>query len=139
MESSKARARQLTSGETLDAARPFSVFSRIEVEKIKVKHENGWVTLQLSEMMCAEDGRILPARTMERELSISRRSNGTWVIADPQDRTYLAEEQALEIFQHQAEFFLQQAPKQQQHANYRESPGPPLRSTAGHAATGRHR
>jgi hypothetical protein len=110
MESSRARARQLTSGETLDAARPFSVFSRIEVEKIKVKHESGWVTLQLSEMMCAEDGRILPARTMERELSISRRSNGTWVITDPQDRTYLAEEQALEIFQHQAEFFLQQAP-----------------------------
>jgi hypothetical protein len=110
MESSRARARQLTSGETLDAARPFSVFSRIEVEKIKVKHESGWVTLQLSEMMCAEDGRILPARTMERELSISRRSNGTWVIADPQDRSYLAEEQALEIFQHQAEFFLQQAP-----------------------------
>jgi hypothetical protein len=110
MESSRARARQLTSGETLDAARPFSVFSRIEVEKIKVKHESGWVTLQLSEMMCAEDGRILSARTMERELSISRRSNGTWVIADPQDRTYLAEEQALEIFQRQAEFFLQQAP-----------------------------
>ncbi len=110
MESSRARARQLTSGETLDAARPFSVFSRIEVEKIKVKHESGWVTLQLSEMMCAEDGRILPPRTMEREFSISRRSNGTWVIADPQDRSYLAEEQALEIFQHQAEFFLQQAP-----------------------------
>jgi hypothetical protein len=110
MESSRARARQLTSGETLDAARPFSVFSRIEVEKIKVKHESGWVTLQLSEMMCAEDGRILPARTMERELLISHRSDGTWVITDPQDRTYLAEEQALEIFQRQAEFFLQQAP-----------------------------
>jgi hypothetical protein len=110
MESSKARARQLTSGETLDAAHPFSVFSRIEVEKIKVKHESGWVTLQLNEMMCAEDGRILPARTTERELSIVRRSNGTWVIADLQDRTYLAEEQALEIFQRQAELFLQQAP-----------------------------
>jgi hypothetical protein len=110
MESSRARARQLTSGEALDAARPFSVFSRIEVEKIKVKHESGWVTLQLSEMMCAEDGRILPARTMERELLISHRSDGTWVITDPQDRTYLAEEQALEIFQRQAEFFLQQAP-----------------------------
>jgi hypothetical protein len=110
MESSRARARQLTSGETLDAERPFSVFSRIEVEKIKVKHQSGRVTLQLSEMMCAEDGRILPARTIERELSISRPSNGTWVIADPQDRTYLAKEQALEIFQRQAELFLQQAP-----------------------------
>lgn len=110
MENSRAHARQLTTGEMMDAARPFSVFSRIEVETIKIKHESGWVTLQLSETMCAENGRILPARTMERELSIVRRSNGTWVIADPQDRAYLAEEQALEIFQRQAELFLRQTP-----------------------------
>jgi hypothetical protein len=110
MESSKARARHLIAGETLDVTRPFSIFSRLEVKKIKVKHDSGWVTLQLSETMCAEDGSILPARTMERELSIFRRSDGTWVITDPRDRTYLAEEQALEIFEGQAEFFLRHAP-----------------------------
>ncbi len=60
--------------------------------------------------MCQEDGRILPARTMERELSISRRSDGVWVISDPRERTYLVEEQALEIFERQAELFLQRAP-----------------------------
>ena len=60
--------------------------------------------------MCAEDGRILPARTMERELSISRHSDGIWVISDPQNRTYLGAEQALEIFERQAQLSLQNAP-----------------------------
>ena len=82
LESSRARATQLIGGETLDVARPFSVFSRLEVKRIKIKHENGSVTLQISETMCQEDGRILPARTMERELTMSRRSDGVWVISD---------------------------------------------------------
>lgn len=110
MENSKARARQLIAGEMLDAAHSFSVFSRMEVKQIKVKHESGWVTIQLNETMSHEDGRILPARIVERELSIFRRSDGVWVISDPRERTYLAEEQALEIFEHQAELFLRQAP-----------------------------
>jgi hypothetical protein len=110
LESSRARAAQLIGGETLDVARPFSIFSQLEVKRIKIKHENGLVTLQLSETMCQEDGRILPARTVERELLISRRSNGVWVISDPRERTYLVEEQALEIFERQAALFLQRAP-----------------------------
>ncbi len=110
LESSRARAAQLIGGESLDVARPFSIFSQLEVKRIKIKHENGLVTLQLSETMCQEDGRILPARTVERELLISRRSNGVWVISDPRERTYLVEEQALEIFERQAALFLQRAP-----------------------------
>jgi hypothetical protein len=100
----------LIDGEILDVARPFTVFSRLEVEKIKVKHENGWVTLRLSEMMSHEDGRILPARTTERELSMVRRGDGVWVISDPEQRTYLAEEQALEVFEHQVLLLLREDP-----------------------------
>jgi len=110
LESSRARATELIGGETLDVARPFSVFSRLEVKRITIKHENGSVTLQLSETMCQEDGRILPARTVERDLTISRRNDGVWVISDPRERTYLVEEQALEIFERQAALFLQRAP-----------------------------
>ena len=110
LESSRARATQLIGGETLDVARPFSIFSRLEVKRIKIKHENGSVTLQLSETMCQEDGRILPARTVERDLTISRRNDGVWAISDPRERTYLVEEQALEIFERQAALFLQRTP-----------------------------
>lgn len=110
LESSRVHARKLISGEMLDAAHSFSVFSRIEVGKIKIKHESGWVTLKLRETMGQEDGRILPARTVERELSIVRGGDGVWRITDPREHTYLADEQALEIFERQAELFLQQAP-----------------------------
>jgi hypothetical protein len=110
LESSRNHATQLIGGETLDVAHPFSIFSRLEVKRIKIKHENGSVTLQLRETMCQEDGRILPARTMERELTIFRRSDGVWVISDPRERTYLVEEQALQIFERQAAIFLQRAP-----------------------------
>jgi hypothetical protein len=110
LESSRTRATQLIGGETLDVARPFSIFSQLEVKRIKIKYENGAVTLQLSETMCQEDGHILPARTVERDLLISRRSDGVWVISDSRERTYLVEEQALEIFERQAALFLQRAP-----------------------------
>lgn len=109
IESSKTRARELNAGETLDVARPFCVFGRLEVKQIKVKHESGWLILEISESMCQEDGRILAARTTERELSI-RRSENVWVISDPRGRTYLGEENALEIFERQAELFLRRAP-----------------------------
>jgi len=114
IESSKARAHQLIAGETLDMARPFSVFSQLEVEKIKIKHEKGSVTLEISEALSQEDSRILPARTTEYELTMIRRGDGVWVISDPRERTYLPEEDALEIFEHQAEFSLQRAP----HSNH---------------------
>ncbi|HEY2169487.1 MAG TPA: NlpC/P60 family protein [Candidatus Angelobacter sp.] len=110
LENSKAHARQLIEGEVLDVTRPFSIFSQLEVKRIKIKHESGSVTLEVSEMMCQEDGRILPARIVEHEFSISHRSDGIWVISDPRERTYLAEEQALKIFERQAEIFLRRAP-----------------------------
>lgn len=110
IENSEARARQLIGGEALDLAHPFSVFSRLKVEKVRIKNERGSITLEVIETMCQEDGRILPARTMERELTIIRRNDGAWVISDPRERTYLMEEQVLQIFERQAELFLHRAP-----------------------------
>jgi len=110
IEGSKAHAQRLIDGEMLDVTHPFTVFSRLDVEKIKIKHENGWVTLRLSETMSHEDGRVLPARTTERELSIVRRKDGVWVISDPRERIYLPDDQALQVFEHQAELHLRQAP-----------------------------
>ena len=107
---SNARARRLITGERLDLSNPFSVFDRVEVEKINIEHGNGWITLRLNETLSQEAGKILPGKTMERVLSIFRRNDGVWLISDPQDRTYLAEENALEIFERQAELFLRLVP-----------------------------
>jgi hypothetical protein len=133
IEGSKAHAQRLIDAETLDVTRPFAVFNRLEVEKIKIKHENGWVTFRFTEIMSQEDGRILPAKTTERELPIVRRNDGVWVISDSQERTYLPEEQALGVFEHQTELFLRQAPNSSNtrivvkalDRIYDQQPGPP--------------
>lgn len=110
MESSSARAQRLISGQLLDLDHPLSVFERLEVVKVRIRHESGSVTLKLSEMMSQEAGRVFPAHTVERELSVYRRRDGVWVISDPRDRTYLPQGQALSVFERQAEIFLQRAP-----------------------------
>jgi hypothetical protein len=115
LESGNARAQELTAGRTLDLDRPISVFDRVEVARIKMKHESGPVilgsiTIKLSETMSQEDGRVLAARLMEREFSLVRRRDGAWIISDPRRRTYLPQAQALGVFESQAEIFLRRAP-----------------------------
>ena len=110
MESSSGRAQRLISGQILDLDHPLSVFERLEVVKVRIRHESGSVTLKLSEIMSQEAGRVFPANTVERELSVYRRRDGVWVISDPRDRTYLPQGQALNVFERQAEIFLQRAP-----------------------------
>jgi NlpC/P60 family len=110
MDSSKARARRLIGDETLNLDLPVTVFDRLEVEKMKMKHENGQITLKLSETLSQEAGRSLSSGTRERELSVSRRSDGVWIVVDPQARIYISHADALNVFERQAELFLQHAP-----------------------------
>jgi hypothetical protein len=110
MDSGNARARELTAGRTLDLDHPVSVFDRVEVTRIKMKHESGSVAVRLSETMSQEAGRIFAARMMEREFSMVRRRDGAWIISDPRRRTYVPQAQALGVFESQAEIFLRRAP-----------------------------
>lgn len=92
---------------------PVTVFTRVEVGKIKIKHERGAVKLKLTESMSLDQARVLPGKTIEREFSIARRNqNGAavWVISDPAQRTYLPAAQGLRVFAHQAEIMLHRAP-----------------------------
>src|SRR6185312_16968138 len=85
---SNAAARVMTSQVVTETSvaddRPLTVFTRFEVSRIKIKNESGTVTLKLTEPMSLEQGRLLPAKTVERELAIERQSdNGSasWVIS----------------------------------------------------------
>lgn len=109
LESSAARAQELTAGRALDLEHPVSVFDHLEISKIKLKHESGSVTVKLSEIVSQEGGRVLAARTLERELSMSRR-NGVWLISDSRRRVYLPQAQAVAVFEYQAETLLRRAP-----------------------------
>jgi len=109
---SNAAARTLISQEVA-TDRPLTVFTRVDVSRIKIRNESGTVTVKLTESMSLEQGRVVPAKTIERELAISRQTgNGSsaWVISDPHQRTYIPEPQALKVFQRQAELLLHRAP-----------------------------
>jgi hypothetical protein len=110
VDSGDARAQELTAGRALDLDHPVSVFDRVEVTRIKMKHWSGSVVVKLSETMSQEGGRVLAARRMERELSMVHRRDGVWIISDPRRRTYLPQAQALRVFESQAEIFLRRAP-----------------------------
>jgi NlpC/P60 family len=118
IEGNRACARKLTTGKIpaagLDLERPISVVAGVPVIRIKISHSTGTVMLKLNEVLSLQQGRVLPAKTRQRELSIHRRSVGgstLWIISDPQRRIYLPESQALRVFESQAELLLHRAPE----------------------------
>lgn len=114
LENSKKSAEALLGPETsIRADRPISVFSRVDVRDIKLRHEKGTVVLKFTEMMAVEPGKVLPGKTVERVFSISKTTDGgssSWLITDPQMRTYVPQAQALNVFAHQAELMLHDSP-----------------------------
>ena len=105
----RIRAQDLIAGELLDLARPVSLVERVEVRKLKVNHGRGSITVRFKETLSLADGKIVKGKTVERKLSLHYRY-GAWVISDPQKRLYLPQDQALSVFEKQAELFLQRAP-----------------------------
>lgn len=114
LESSNQAAKALLGPDgEIQPDQPISVFSRVEVENIKIRHESGTVVLKFTEMMAIEQGRVLPGKTVERELNISKNTEAgsiQWVITDPRMRTYIPQAQALNVFAHKAELMLHDSP-----------------------------
>lgn len=114
LESSNQTAKALLGPDgEIQPDQPISVFSRVEVENIKIRHESGTVVLKFTEMMAIEQGRVLPGKTVERELNISKNTEAgsiQWVITDPRMRTYIPQAQALNVFAHNAELMLHDSP-----------------------------
>lgn len=114
LENSKKSAEALLGPETsIRADRPISVFSRVEVENIKIRHESGSVLLRFNETMAIDQGKVLQARTVERELNIKKTTDAaftTWVLTDPRLCTYISQAQSLNVFAHQAELMLHDSP-----------------------------
>lgn len=99
-------ASRLLEGERLDSARPLSVVEHLEVTQIKVKHGAGAIRVKFSEALALERGVVVPRRTIERELKLNLQ-DGIWVISDPEQRFYIPREQAIDIFELQAELIPQ--------------------------------
>lgn len=101
-----ARSLALTGRQLLDVGHPVSVVDRMEVKKIKIKRDAGTITLKLTETVALEAGKVISGKTVERQLRLDRRQD-SWVITDPWQRTYIPREQAVSVFERQAELYLQ--------------------------------
>jgi hypothetical protein len=114
LESSNQAAEALLGPQaSIRTERPLSVFSRVAVENIKIRRDSGTVLLKFTETMAIEQGRVLPAKTVERELKIKKTTDAgstNWLITDPHLRTYVPQGQALNVFAHQAELMLHDSP-----------------------------
>jgi hypothetical protein len=113
----RTNAQQLLDADThitgLGQATAVAVFSRADVQKIRIKHDKGSVTIRLMEPMAIEQGRVLPQRTLDREFLMEQRMDGdspAWVLTDPQQQAYVPAAQALSVFQHCAELMLHNDP-----------------------------
>jgi NlpC/P60 family protein len=100
------RARQLIEGGPFDPARPVSIVDRVQVTRIKIRHDQGTIHLKLTETLILDHGRAVPGNMVERELALDRR-DGVWVISDSQQRLYLPREQAIDVLEHQLQLALQ--------------------------------
>lgn len=114
LENSKKTAEALL-GPTANmrADRPVSVFTRIEVRDIKVRHEKGTVVLNFTETMAIDQGKVLPGKTVERVFNISKTpdaGSASWLITDPHMRAFIPQIQAVNVFAHQAELMLHDSP-----------------------------
>lgn len=114
LESSKNTAEALLgSTASIRADRPISVFARLEVQNIKIRHESGTVVLKFTETMAIDQGKVLPGKTTERVFSISKSADGgsaSWLITDPHMRALIPQAQAVDVFAHQAELMLHDSP-----------------------------
>lgn len=114
LENSKKTAEALLGPETsIRADRPISVFSRVEVENIKIRHESGTVVIKFTETMAVEQGKVLLRKTTERVFSISKTTDAgsaAWLITDPHTRIYIPQAESINVFAHQAELMLHDSP-----------------------------
>lgn len=105
-QSERTLAEQLRTSQLLNPDRPLSVLERFEVLAVKIKHDEGTVSLRVSEVLTLDHGRAAAGNTIERKLNIERQ-NDSWVISDPHRRLFLPREKAVAVFEHQAGLVLQ--------------------------------
>lgn len=108
-QSNIVRAQKFSTTELFYLVRPVSVVERVEVQKVKIKNDEGTVELKLTETLSLDGNKVNPAKTLKRDMSINRRGD-TWVISDPQARCFIPQEQAVRVFERQTELFLRQNP-----------------------------
>lgn len=99
-------ARKLLAGQPLDPNTSLSIVEHVEVKQLKIKHDEGTIRVKLTETLVMEHGKVKPGNAIERDLTLDRRE-GAWVISEPDQRLYIARQDAEEVLEKQLQLMLE--------------------------------
>jgi hypothetical protein len=102
LESCKGWAESLRGRDLFKSAQPVIVFDRFEVRKVHLAGNQGWVEVQIDELLSVTGGKAQVHQRSERQRWPLRRRNKTsWELAPARDTIYLPQPLAVRILAHE--------------------------------------
>jgi hypothetical protein len=102
LESCKGWGESLRDRDLFKSAQPVIVFDHFEVRKVHLAGNQGWVEVQIDELLSVTDGKAQVHQRSERQRWLLRRRNKTsWELASTRDTIYLPQPIAVRILAHE--------------------------------------
>jgi hypothetical protein len=102
LESCKGWAESLRGRDLFQSAQPVIVFDHLEVRKVHLAGNQGWVEVQIDELLSVTGGKAQVHQRSERQRWPLRRRNKTsWELAPARDTIYLPQPLAVRILAHE--------------------------------------
>jgi len=86
----------------LRLSQPLLVVGQLKVQQVKVKGDQGWAEVQITEPVSLVSGQSnLKKRVEKQRWPLRRRDQTTWVLALPETAFYVSQDNAIQILAHQ--------------------------------------
>jgi hypothetical protein len=111
LEACKGWGESLRERDLFQSAQPVIVFDHFEVRKVHIAGNQGWVEVQIDELLSVTSGKGQVHEHSERQRWPLRRRNKTsWELAPPTDTIYLPQPIAVRILAHELEQLTEDTP-----------------------------
>ena len=88
--------------EIFELSQPLIIFDQVEVEGVRVKGDQGWAEVRISQVLSLTKGQVKQKKRKERyRWALSRRDRETWEVVLPQDGIYIPRDVAVSVLAHQ--------------------------------------
>jgi len=102
LESCKGWGESLRDRDLFNSAQPVIVFGHFEVRKVHLAGNQGWVEVQIDELLSVAGGKAqVHARSERQRWPLGRRNKTSWELAPPRDTIYLPQPIAVRILAHE--------------------------------------
>jgi hypothetical protein len=111
LESCKGLGESLRDRDVFKSAQPVIVFGHFEVRKVHLAGNQGWVEVQIDELLSVAGGKAQVRPRSERQRwPLSRRNKTSWELAPPRDTIYLPQPIAVRILAHELAQLTEETP-----------------------------